>query len=519
MMMSSLKHLAQRASLALKAGASATRAHVAAWPLAERIGLTLAAAWLLGTALIAHPRALGDGGEYFLMAESFAQHLSPEARPADIVAVADKLHRQGIELNVANMLEVFFPADDGRRYCYHFWGYSLGTLPARFVLRGLGMTDLKAPQLTNALLFLFALHHVLFAAPWGQAARRVVALLTLFSPIAWYVLWPHPEAACASAVLLGLIWSAQGRHVAGTLAVSLAAMQNPPLAILAAALWVRACAARLRRSPGPRRAPLDPLLSATLALLPTVLPALFFLWRLGEASPLARVSTDPRLLSWQRALELFFDLNLGMLPYLPGILVVFAAATLYQLVRLRTALSSIERLAMLLAMAFACTLTHNWNSGAAGLSRYGVWLLPLVLMGVGAGVSVALATGAPSRNASLVVCCLVIASQTGLSLARGGLLQADDSTGHSYAAKLVLAHAPSLYNPTPHIFVSRTKQMPSMPGFAVYRDDTGRCRKAYVRPKDGPALRDACGDLPQGTQTLFATPKSRARKTYVYVDY
>jgi hypothetical protein len=517
--MSSLKQLVQRAWLALKGRVWATRARVMAWPLPERIGLALAASWLIGSALIVTPRALGDGGEYFLMAESFARHLTPDARPADVLAVAEKLQRHGTALNVANMLEVFFPDDGGRRYCYHFWGYSLATLPARALLSAVGMTDLKAPQLTNALLFLFALHQILFVAPLGQCTRRILALLTLFSPITWYVLWPHPECVCATAVLLGLIWSARGRHIAGTLAVSLAAMQNPPLILLAATLWARACVTHCTSPPQERRPRLHPLLCATLALLPAAVPSLFYMWRFAEPSPLARVSTDPRLLSLPRALELFFDLNLGMLPYLPGILLLFAAASVAQLRRLGTALTSLERLALLLAMALSCTITHNWNSGAAGLSRYSVWMLPLVLMGVGAGVSVALATGAPFRNASLVVCCLVIASQTGLSLARGGLLQGDDSTGHSYAAKLVLAHAPSLYNPTPHIFVSRTKQMPSMPGFAVYRDDTGRCRKAYVRPKDGTALRDACGDLPQGTQTLFATPKSRARKTYVYVDY
>ena len=497
----------------------AVRAHVTGWPLPERIGLVLAALWLVGSALVVHPRPLGDGGEYFLMAESFARHLSPEARPADVLAVAEKLKRHGAALNVANMLEVFFPDDAGRRYCYHFWGYSLATLPARFCLRAVGMTDLKAPQLTNALLFLFTLHQILFGVPLGRGARRVLALTTLFSPIAWYVLWPHPEAACASAVLLGLIWSAQGRHVAGTLAVSLAAMQNPPLVLLAAALWARACLAHCTGAAPERRPRLHPLLSATLALLPAALPALFYLWRLDELSPLARVSTDPRLLSLHRALDLFFDLNLGMLPYLPGILLLFAASSLAELRHLRTALTSLERLALLLAMALPCTITQNWNSGAAGLSRYAVWMLPLVLMGVAHSMDRWLAGRRLVRRAALVAAGVVVVSQASISLARGGLVQGDDSTEHSCAARFVLDHAPALYSPTPHIFVSRTRQMPSLLGFAVYRDGTGRCRKAYVRPKDAADLRGICGYLPQGTEAFFATPKSRARKTYGYVDY
>ena len=296
-------------------------------------------------------------------------------------------------------------------------------------------------------------------------------------------------------------------------------MQNPPLVLLAATLWGRACIAHFKSSPQERRPRLHPLLSATLALMPAAIPTLFYLWRLAEPSPLARVSTDPRLLSLHRALELFFDLNLGMLPYLPAILLLFAAASVAQLLRVRTALISLERLALLLVMALTCTITQNWNSGAAGISRYSVWMLPLVLMGVAHSMERWLAGQRRIRRLALMAGVVVVVSQASATLARGGLVQGDDSTDHSYAARFALTHAPGLYNPTPLIFVSRTRQMPSMPGFAVYRDGTGRCRKAYVRPKDGAQLLSLCGYLPQGSEAFFATPKSRARKAYSYVDY
>jgi hypothetical protein len=482
-----------------------------------RAGYALAVAWILATALARPPTLLGDAGEYVLMTESFARHASPDARPTDVTSLIEKLRGERLGLKLKQLLAAFVPNAAGRRYCYHFWGYSLATLPAKILLHVVGLTDLKAGQLTNAFVLLFALHQALFVAPFGRVARSTLALLTLFSPIAWYLLWTHPETACASAVLLALVWSAAGRPHAAILAAAAAAMQNPPILFLVAALWARAWVPGLRDWHDAPRALARRVLIASLAALPAAAPPLFYLVTLGTPSPLVQVATDPGLLSLRRATELFFDLNLGMLPYLPATVLLFGVATLVQLFARRTALAAFERCALLLVMALSCTVTQNWNSGAAGVSRYAVWLLPLLFMGLAEFVEAGVTAGSRTRNAIIAVAALAVVSQAAGLYARGGLVQGDDSLTHSYAARLVLRHAPSLYNPTPHIFVSRTQHQALAPEFALYVDESGRCRKAFARPKDAARLISACGVLPPSREAYFA--QTTRRKLYQYVDY
>lgn len=305
--------------------------------------------------------------------------------------------------------------------------------------------------------------------------------------------------------------------MAATLAAALAAMQNPPLVFLVAALWARAWLPELRSGRRNPRETVRRFSLASLAALPAALPPLFYLWKLGTPSPLARVSTDASLLSLRRALELFFDLNVGLLPYLPLTVLLFLLASALKLARWRTALPAAERLALLLVMALACTVTHNWNGGAAGPSRYTVWLLPFLVMAVAELVDAWHAGGSALKRLALIVATLAVAAQAFAFFARGGLVQGEDSLEHSYAARLVLQRTPSLYNPTPSVFVSRTLHRDVIREFAVYRDEEGRCRKAYARPKDGAQLLALCGSLPTGSEAYFA--RTTRRKFYGYVNY
>ena len=59
----------------------------------------------------------------------------------------------------------------GAWYAVHFWGYSLLTAPARLALRLVGANDLKNAQITNALVFLFALHQTLFSGAFPRRCR------------------------------------------------------------------------------------------------------------------------------------------------------------------------------------------------------------------------------------------------------------------------------------------------------------------------------------------------------------
>ena len=335
---------------------------------AEAVAVALVAFLVVGNSLRLRPRLLGDGAEYFVVAEAFARHASPDLRAGDREAVWSRLAEEEIE-GAEHVLEVpAVEAFDGRIYAIHFWGYPLATLPARLVLRLFGVSVLKAPQVTNALLFTTALGFALFRSPLPALARRTFAALCLLSPALWFVVWPHPEVFSFSFVTLALVWRAAGRLGRATAAAAVASVQNPPLMLLALALWVQALRASfgLPAPHGLRRA-----VGATLASLPAAVPSAFYMWGFGTPSLLMRGAIDASNLSVGRTLELLVDLNLGLLPYAPFVFV----ASLWGLAVGGPRWSW----SLVLAMAYLCTATSNWNSGTSGPARYVVWMYPLVL--------------------------------------------------------------------------------------------------------------------------------------------
>ena len=105
-------------------------------------------------------------------------------------------------------------------------------------------------------------------------------------------------------------------------------------------------------------------------------------------------------------------------------------------------------------------------------------------------------------------------SQAAAVLVRGGPLARSDFLEHSWAARLVLDHRPSLYRPAPEVFVERTLHHEgAFEGPVVYRDASGRCRKAWLQWRHAEALVAACGEPPgpAGAHACGRTPGSARR--------
>ena len=254
-----------------------------------------------------------------------------------------------------------------------------------------------------------------------------------------------------------------------------------------------------RPAPAPALAPWP-----SLASLPLAAPALFYLWKFHTPSLVAREATRWDALSIGKALELFFDLNLGMGPYLPLTLGAFALAVILALIR-RRGFEAPAAAALLLVMALASSTTVSWNHGTSGPSRYTIWMLPLVFFGL-----LPLREHIKPRAFALVMAAAV-ASQAVLLLARGGPGAPADYLEHSAAARLALRHVPALYNPSHEIFTSRTSHQVLHADSAlaepiVYRTEAG-CHKAWARPEDLDALTAACGPpRPEAAAALRRRP-------------
>ncbi len=468
-----------------------------------RIGFATIAAVLLVGALIVKPLPAGDALEYLLQTESLARHASPEVRAKDVLSLARQDARLSLGLNFALGYRGYFDDPSGKWYAVHFWAYSLLATPARLVLPVLGLSGLHAFPLTSAIFFVLALHHLLFVVPFAPRWRVLLACLWLTSPALLFLRWPHAEAITVAATTLALSMRYAQRPIAALPWAALASLQSPPLVILVALLWVDA----LRRRPGLRAAA-----TATLGASLCLLSPLFYLWRFGTPSLVARESASPANLSLGRAAQLFVDPDIGLVRAMPIAVLLLAVAVLIAFVRIRTLPFEAGLAGAIALMALSSTATDNWNHGTIGPSRYAVWLVACVLFLV-----VRMAETAPPRvRVVLFVAGLAAAgTQAVFVAAKGGPLARPDDLEHSLAARLVLRYAPALYQPDAAVFAARTLGQPPSPvGLVVYQEN-GRCRKALARPGDEAELRARCGAVPESSRSFFASSGVGPR----YVDY
>ena len=481
--------------------------------LLRDLALPVAALALLVAGALRLPlRPHGDAGEYLLMLESWHLHGSPELQPQDRESLRALLAREGLSIDESRVLPNYHAGRDGRLYCYHFWGASLAGLPARRLLEARGLSPLRALPVTNAVLFGLALVAVAFL-PWRGSRRLALGGLLLFSPALGFLMWPHPEVLSFALVTIALVLEARGRPAAAVLLAALASLQNPPLVLLVALLWAAsALASWRRRSAGP-------VLLASLAGLPALVPAAFFEWQFGVFNLSVRPSEAAESLSALRALDLAIDPNLGLLPHAPLLLLLGIGGALGAL-RRRDAWPALLVFVLLPALAFACTANGNWNNDTSGPSRYVVWMLPILAF-VAAG-EIALGPTRPLGRFGGWALGLALATQAAAVLARGGPLAHSDFLEHSWAARLVLDHRPSLYRPAPEVFVERTLHHEGpFEGPVVYRDANGRCRKAWLQWRHAEALLAQCGEPPGAVAARLAENARRkdAKRDWTYVDY
>ncbi len=475
-------------------------------PLETAIALTVLVT-LLGAALLLPPVAPGDAGEYLLMIEALRAHGTPDARLSDMERLGALADTHGLAGAFGRFRESFLPTRQHTYASIHFWLYPLVCLPARLLLEWTGLNPLVAGQATNAVLFGLAIAAVAFS-PLSPAPRRVLLGLFLFSPALWLVRWPHPEVYSSALALIAFVATMAGAWAPAVLAAALASAQNPPLLLLVAALLIPAVRAARHRG-------LAAWARLALAFLPAVLPFAWSLWAFGTPSVLARDTTTPANVSLGRALALVFDLNLGLLPWMPLAVAMAVVAGLRALASGHLALYQLGGWALLLGMALLCTPTQNWNHGAFGPSRYAVWLMPLLIV-----LAVQPLRERKPPRALLLLAMAAVAVQAVLVLGRGGLPGHMDHLDHSAAARLVLDRWPRLYDPGFEVFAERTRhrEVPWTEGPTIYRTD-GRCGKALMQRRHASEVRAACGRDPDGLDAFMERSRGGERETWAYLEF
>ena len=401
------------------------------WPIAVAV---LCGLLMLIAAAGLRPIVTGDGPEYLFMVQAWQDHASPDLRDEDIAAAEPILARNGFAAQDPH--RGFFQANNGRHYSWHFWLYPALVVPAKVFIGLVGGNPLAAFQVTNVLLLLLALVVV-----WPGRERDVeeqfrgwvFVALAACSPVLWYLRWNSAEVFSWAAVMTSLVYLQRGKTGRAALLASLGATQNPPILLLALFILGLAIAGRKRKQIAWTAA------AASLSMLPFVFSMLTF----GVPNLITdKGMSSLSFVSAARFWSFFLDLNQGVLPYAPVLLVLLGWCLVFAIRnkrRMELGLASV-----MMGMVLLTATTGSWNCGAAGMLRYAVWILPLLAWIV--------ARLLPLNRVSYLVVLGALASQLLVVMLHDGSM---DNDRFRPLARVALGQTPRLYNPVHEIFAER----------------------------------------------------------------
>jgi len=373
------------------------------------------------------------------MAINMAAFRPPALAPDDVVRIEgtlDRWHFSGLPLAFHRELK----DEASRQDFFHFWFYSALAAPGIWLTEAAGLHPNYAFVWLNVLLLVGALYVVSRRLTWWATA------MVFCSPVLWWIDKAHTEVFTFSlvAIAFALLREAPWWSM---IALAAATTQNPPIA----ALLVLVAVVTLIIRPGAKRDARFWTGAAVASALALLHPA-YYKWRWGLLTPQLLQGTDFRLPTVQEWGAILWDPNLGLLFNAPFLVITVVAAAVAVGVRARSRLIESEVWLSLAAAAvflLSFAQTTNLNNGATpGMSRYGVWLIPLAIPILERASGVVSARWqhwfVPLALASCLWC--IVAFQP---------RQLETYCAPTRIASLIWDRWPSLDNPLPEIFTER----------------------------------------------------------------
>jgi len=458
---------------------------------------------------LAPPQRSGDGHEYFAMIESFFNHLTPDLRAQDVASLADlqkKFPVQDFFLNFWD-LRWYKKAHDGSWHSVHFWAYPLINLPVKAALHELHLNEFKVMQITNALLLILGLLHILFIARLTELQKFIFILLIVFCPAFWFIRWTHPEIFSYVLVIMSLAYLSAGRFSLAIFSAAIAATQNQPLLLWTAFLWLQGMINSVQRR--------KDFFRFSILMLPAFSPMIFYHLHFGIFN-LQHADLSMANASLLKVLDLFFDLSFGMLPYIPVALILFLGIVARDAFGYKKFSFNVQLFLLLFLMALGCTMKGDWHHGTSGPSRYIIWMLPFIFFVL---ISEPVLKLSPSdKSIYKIFIAVAIITQLYTVFISGGFIERENIQylRHSPLAQFTLNHFPGLYNPNHQIFRERTAHTEDVSRdqpFIYYHGE--RCAKALARGRDKVKLEAQCGDIPAKYDRFFQAKDKKDVLQYI----
>jgi hypothetical protein len=436
--------------------------------LSYQLFMILAIILLLYTAL-AKPSRTGDGWQYMLMSVSFANHHSCELTNNDLsyaykeIAVKNNIQDRFGSRYFRHKKPGYYKALNNQSYSYHFWFYSL--LASLFIplFSFLKLNLLGIFQFTNSILLILLMYWINFRAQLTPKQKFWLAFITLLGPTWYYLKWTHPEIFSFVLLYISLLEFRDNHKISACLFSSLASLQNPAIGLFPLFVIVQTLMQKKKIDKS--------ILFMSGASAISIIPCIFYYRHFRVFSLIAKHAIRYDLLSLNRMLSLFFDLNFGMIIFIPMILL---AAIFLCLKKDKKCLGAVF---LLLAMALVCSAQGNWNSGMQYIHRYAFWMMPFLFL-----ATMDYFTSFAKKKFMIIASVFLFTTTIPCLIYR---IIDYNYLAFSPQALLVLNLRPSWYNPEYEVFAQRTTHKIGKIKFpVVYESKTFGVRKMLVKDEN-----------------------------------
>ncbi len=453
----------------------------------------------------------GDIAEYYGTSESLINHASPDLNRQDQKKLEEVLNPEYFD-----MKGYYIEGINGKRYPVHFIFYSILLIPFRIVLQIVGQPQIKTLVFTNIAILAGTLLFFLKKSTFNSFQKLVLLIAVFLSPFIYFLFWPGPDMFYLCAMLFSIYFFSQKRYLASALSSALASWHSQPLLIFSLGMLALYGLHILKLQYSHHAKKLEFHLShikikhimytgVVLGIL--FIPYMYNLLAFGVLSPwqiLEDFWTEYygfgfHNASIQKFFEQFFDLNIGLFWYIPILFIVGCYAIV------KKALRSVEYVWLIfvtLVTALAYQTNPAWHYGTAGYgpTRHAIFILPILLYYFVTLIK-------PKLKHYAILTALVLTQLFVLYFNKGITPNLLDVLHHNPYSSYVLNHYPSIYNPTPEIFVDRTNHTDKdYPTSAFYKHND-ICTKAYVLLHEKAKAEAECGYIPAAYLEAFDQPK------------
>lgn len=484
---------------------------------------------LLLVVLYIRPYITGDGREYVLQTEALANHFSMDIRDEDFISV---------KKNFPNYIQYFQEdnvpglhiANNGKVFCAHYGGYAIFVLPVKIILKVLDFNQLRSFQIVNAIFYIAALFTVYKILNTSNKNKCILLVLLMANPALFYITWTHTEIFSFSLMVMSLVYFYNKNYQPSIFLISLAAMQNPAIIMFGAIIGVdylvdlykkgKEKASDINRNSTYILFVKDnwfDIIKAGLCYIPFFLPIIQTIFNFQKLNIVASVASESEF-KFGKAMGYLFDLNLGILPYVPIILILYFIFMIIGLYRHNY--GTLLQLVGVVGIFYVICNQRQINSGMNGIMRYNIWIIPIMIF------YIIMHKDYIKFNKKFIDILLIISAMITsiVFLASGNFTSSKfSSVQFSPWTKLIMNYIPDTYNPYHGIFITRTlnQELYSVDFPVIYRDAEGYVRKILLTEKTVNQLNDMLvyGNEEDITYLNEQKEKVNGDNTYEYINF